>query len=146
MVRLKAISERTAIMSTELRTRAAKPQSAGLRRFFSAFQVRHTACVWSTFAVVMLGVGAVSERGAQAQTQTPNIQDAVAPGQASSGNRAANSAAPNVAFFDGAQPPVNLLQAFDAVVIDPASGFDPAGHPLAHTVWIARTHAASGDA
>ncbi|QYD70882.1 sugar ABC transporter [Paraburkholderia edwinii] len=73
------------------------------------------------------------------------MQDAVAPGQASSGNRAANSAAPNVAFFDGAQPPINLLQAFDAVVIDPASGFDPAGYPLAHTVWIARTHAASGD-
>src|SRR5215467_11699860 len=129
MVRLKAISERTAIMSTELRAGAAKPQSAGLRRFFSAFQVRHTACVWSTLAVVMLGMGAVPERGAQTHPQTPNIQDTAAPGAASSGNRAvtraASSAAPNVAFFDGAQPPVNLLQAFDAVVIDPASGFHP---------------------
>ncbi|CAG9230420.1 Sugar ABC transporter [Burkholderia vietnamiensis] len=53
----------------------------------------------------------------------------------------------NVAFFDGAQPPEALLQAFDAVVLDPARGFDPATHPLAHTVWIAQVpHDASGSA
>ncbi|WP_118179904.1 sugar ABC transporter [Paraburkholderia phosphatilytica] len=45
---------------------------------------------------------------------------------------------PNVAFYDGAHPPLGELQAFDAVVTDPASGFDPVSHPLAHTVWIAR--------
>ncbi|MGY4724563.1 sugar ABC transporter [Burkholderia pyrrocinia] len=53
----------------------------------------------------------------------------------------------NVAFFDGAQPPVGLLQAFDAVVLDPARGFDPSTHPLAHSVWFARVpHAAPGAA
>jgi hypothetical protein len=51
-------------------------------------------------------------------------------------------AQPNLAFFYGANPPVDLLQAFDAVVVDPARGFDPAAHPLPHTVWIARTHSA----
>ncbi|MGH8782545.1 sugar ABC transporter [Paraburkholderia sp.] len=44
----------------------------------------------------------------------------------------------NVAFFDGPQPPVALLQAFDAVVLNPMSNFDPSTHPLAHTVWFAR--------
>ncbi|WP_459716757.1 sugar ABC transporter [Paraburkholderia sp. 2C] len=96
----------------------------------------------------MLGAGAMSQRGAQAQTypQAPSIQDTAAPGSPAPVNLAPGGHAPNVAFFDGARPPVDLLQAFDAVVIDPASGFDPAAHPLAHTVWIARTHAAGGDA
>ncbi|HEY3598861.1 MAG TPA: sugar ABC transporter [Paraburkholderia sp.] len=44
----------------------------------------------------------------------------------------------NIAFFGGARPPVDQLQAFDAVVIDPASAFDPAAHPLQHTAWLAR--------
>lgn len=48
---------------------------------------------------------------------------------------------PNIAFFSGRTPPVDALQAFDAVVLDPAAGFDPVAHPLAHTVWVARTHA-----
>lgn len=53
----------------------------------------------------------------------------------------------NVAFFDGAQPPAELLQAFDAVVLDPARGFDPVTHPLAQTVWIARApHTGTGAA
>jgi hypothetical protein len=47
----------------------------------------------------------------------------------------------NLAVFEGADVPVDLLQAFDAVIVDPASGFDPAAHPLQHTVWIAGTHA-----
>ncbi|WP_420819347.1 sugar ABC transporter [Paraburkholderia flava] len=44
----------------------------------------------------------------------------------------------NVAFFDGPQPPVALLQAFDAVVLNPSRGFDPSTHPLAHTIWFAK--------
>ena len=44
----------------------------------------------------------------------------------------------NVAFFDGAQPPIAQLQAFDAVVLDPSRGFDPSTRPLAHTIWFAR--------
>jgi hypothetical protein len=55
---------------------------------------------------------------------------------------AGHASQPNVALFYGANPPVDLLQAFDAVVLDPARGFDPAAYPLPHTVWLARTHAA----
>ncbi|CAB3719382.1 hypothetical protein LMG27174_04825 [Paraburkholderia rhynchosiae] len=47
----------------------------------------------------------------------------------------------NLAFFDGPNVPVDLLQAFDAVVVDPSHGFDPTAHALRHTVWLARTHA-----
>jgi polysaccharide biosynthesis protein PelA len=50
-----------------------------------------------------------------------------------------SKAAPNLAFFYAANPPADQLQAFDAVVVEPASGFDPATHPLAHTAWLART-------
>ena len=59
---------------------------------------------------------------------------------------AGRPAQPNLAFFYGANPPVELLQAFDAVVVDPARGFDPAAHPLPHTVWLARTHPADSGA
>jgi hypothetical protein len=71
----------------------------------------------------------------------------IAPWQAAHADAAPAGAAgrpaqPNLAFFYGANLPVDLLQAFDAVVVDPARGFDPAAHPLPHTVWIARTHPA----
>lgn len=46
---------------------------------------------------------------------------------------------PNLAFYYGASPPISILQAFDAVVLDPTKSFDPTAHPLAHTVWLART-------
>ena len=57
-------------------------------------------------------------------------------------NVSGRPAQPNLALFYGSNVPVDLLQAFDAVVVDPAHSFDPAAHPLAHTVWIARTHPA----
>jgi len=63
------------------------------------------------------------------------------------GPSAAAASLPNIAFYDARNVPVDALQAFDAVVIDPARGFDPLAHPLAHTTWIARTtHADSADA
>lgn len=43
------------------------------------------------------------------------------------------SAAPAVAFFYGAQPPWDALQAFDLVVVDPDHVPDPAAPALAHT-------------
>ena len=43
------------------------------------------------------------------------------------------SAAPAVAFFYGAQPPWDALQAFDVVVVDPDHVPDPAAPALAHT-------------
>jgi hypothetical protein len=99
--------------------------------------------MWWTLALVMLGVSAAPQLHAQTQTQqqaqqqTPHVRDTVP---------LKRDASANIAFFDSAHPPVDLLQAFDAVVVDPATGFEPATHPLAHTVWIARTHAASGAA
>jgi hypothetical protein len=71
----------------------------------------------------------------------------IAPWQAAHADAAPAGAAgrpaqQNLAFFYGANLPVDLLQAFDAVVVDSARGFDPAAHPLPHTVWIARTHSA----
>jgi len=53
--------------------------------------------------------------------------------------------APNIAFFDGADPPLDELQAFDAVVLDPAQSFDPASRILKHTTLIARTSAMAGE-
>ncbi len=51
----------------------------------------------------------------------------------------------NLATFDGADPPVSMLQAFDAVVLDPSRSFDPSSHPLAHTVYVARAAAQPGE-
>ncbi|WP_408646957.1 sugar ABC transporter [Trinickia dabaoshanensis] len=51
----------------------------------------------------------------------------------------------NLALYDGADPPLDLLQAFDALILDPAAAFDPTEHPLAHTVYIARTSATEGE-
>ncbi|MEK6346946.1 MAG: sugar ABC transporter, partial [Burkholderia sp.] len=58
----------------------------------------------------------------------------------------ASDARPNLAFYTGAHPPVDELQAFDAVVLDPASSFDPLAHPLAHTLWLAHLTADAGEA
>lgn len=44
----------------------------------------------------------------------------------------------NVAFFNGDKPPVDALQAFDAVVLEPSSHFQPVTQKLAHTTWVAR--------
>nr|WP_223217484.1 sugar ABC transporter [Paraburkholderia phenoliruptrix] len=48
------------------------------------------------------------------------------------------SSQPNVAIFSGTNPPVGELQAFDAVIIERPTDFDPSAHLLPHTVWIAR--------
>ncbi len=53
----------------------------------------------------------------------------------------ANYPSVNVALFNGARLPVDALQAFDAVVVDPSSGFAPSAQPLDHTVWVARVTA-----
>jgi len=51
----------------------------------------------------------------------------------------------NLATFDGADPPMDLLQAFDAVVLDPSRSFDPSSRPLAHTIYVARTAPQPGE-
>jgi hypothetical protein len=50
---------------------------------------------------------------------------------------AAQKAQPSFAFYYGTDPPVELLSAYDAAVIEPESGFDPRTHPLPHTTWFA---------
>ncbi|TDY26039.1 hypothetical protein B0G81_6539 [Paraburkholderia sp. BL6665CI2N2] len=93
-----------------------------------------------TLIAVVLGAAGIAPLAAHAVTQAATQAEA-APLQSTA---AAHSAAsqPNLAFFYAANPPVGELQAFDAVVIDPATGFEPAAHPLAHTTWIARTSGA----
>lgn len=44
---------------------------------------------------------------------------------------------PTVALYYGLTPPVAALSAFDAVVIEPDSGFDPLAHPVRATHWFA---------
>jgi hypothetical protein len=44
---------------------------------------------------------------------------------------------PSFAFYYGNDPPVELLSAYDAAVIEPDSGFNPRAHPLPHTTWFA---------
>ena len=49
----------------------------------------------------------------------------------------------NIALYEGENPPIALLQAFDALILDPASSFDPSTHPLAHTAYVAHIGATS---
>ncbi|MFX1716144.1 polysaccharide deacetylase family protein [Paraburkholderia sp. A1RO-5L] len=51
----------------------------------------------------------------------------------------------NLATFKSDDPPMDLLQAFDAVVLNPARAFDPWSRPLAHTVYLARTTTQPGE-
>jgi len=44
---------------------------------------------------------------------------------------------PSFALYYGKSPPVEMLSAFDAAVIEPESGFDPLAHRLPHTTWFA---------
>jgi polysaccharide biosynthesis protein PelA len=124
-------------MSTEIYTRTATPLPATVRWLASVSRVRRAARLSLTFALATLGASVAPCVYAQAQQPTTEGRPAASP--------SGRNASANTAFFDGAHPPVGLLQAFDAVVVDPASGFEAAAHPLAHTVWIARMHAASGE-
>lgn len=68
----------------------------------------------------------------------PLAQAQTAAGPASNAARAAAPAAlPSVAFFYGEQVPVEALSAFDAVVVEPDSGFDPAAQQGGHASWFA---------
>ena len=86
--------------------------------------------------LVVLAASLAAAQAVYAQAASP-----ARPGEAFA-SVSGHPATPNLALFYGSNVPVDLLQAFDAVVLDPARGFDPAAHPLAHTVWIARTHPA----
>ncbi|WP_416365512.1 endo alpha-1,4 polygalactosaminidase [Paraburkholderia terrae] len=44
---------------------------------------------------------------------------------------------PSFALYYGKSPPVEMLSAFDAAVVEPDSGFDPLAHRLPHTTWFA---------
>jgi uncharacterized protein (TIGR01370 family) len=79
--------------------------------------------------VACLGTAAGMAPLAQAQTAADAANNAA---------RAANaSVPPSVAFFYGAQVPVGALSGFDAVVVEPDSGFDPLAQPGGHTAWFA---------
>ncbi|MFM0014332.1 bifunctional glycoside hydrolase 114/ polysaccharide deacetylase family protein [Paraburkholderia sediminicola] len=44
---------------------------------------------------------------------------------------------PSFALYYGNDPPVELLSAYDAAVVEPDSGFNPLAHRLPHTTWFA---------
>ncbi|WDD92532.1 bifunctional glycoside hydrolase 114/ polysaccharide deacetylase family protein [Burkholderia sp. FERM BP-3421] len=52
-------------------------------------------------------------------------------------DEAPSPAQPSFALYYGAQPPVELLSAYDVAVVEPDSGFDPRAHVLPHTTWFA---------
>jgi len=49
----------------------------------------------------------------------------------------ASSTVPTFAFYYGANPPIAELSSFDAVVVEPQSGFDPRTAQTPHTAWFA---------
>lgn len=70
--------------------------------------------------VSVLGLGYVTRSAAQ------NASTEASPG----------NGAPSIAFYYGAKPPVAELQAFDMVVVEPDSGFDPRKQTAANTQWL----------
>jgi hypothetical protein len=98
----------------------------------STLATRAVRCCAAT--LIVLATSLAPNQAAYAQAASPAHA-----GEALAGV-SGHPAQPNLALFFGSNVPVDLLQAFDAVVVDPTRGFDPAAHPLAHTVWIARTH------
>lgn len=81
--------------------------------------------------VACFGTAAGLGHAAQAQVVSPS-------GAGCSAANAVNGAAmPSVAFFYGEQVPVETLSRFDAAVVEPDSGFDPAAQPAGCTAWFA---------
>ncbi|WP_414439255.1 bifunctional glycoside hydrolase 114/ polysaccharide deacetylase family protein [Burkholderia sp. 22PA0106] len=70
-------------------------------------------------------------------SQAPQASQAAEQQGASAGMSGTNGAQPSFALFYGKRPPVELLSAYDAAVVEPDSGFDPLMHPLPHTTWFA---------
>lgn len=97
-------------------------------------------------AVLALGCGAIAST--PVALAAPDAQHAVARALAKadglSGDAATHDAghdgAPNIAFFysNPNDVVVPMLQAFDAVVVNPSNDFHPDHYPLDHTTWIAR--------
>ncbi len=81
--------------------------------------------------VACFGTAAGLGHAAQAQVVSPS-------GAGCSAANAVNGAGmPSVAFFYGERVPVETLSRFDAVVVEPDSGFDPAAQPAGCTTWFA---------
>lgn len=79
--------------------------------------------------VACFGTAAGMAPLAQAQTAADAASNAASATNA--------SAQPSVAFFYGGQVPVAALSEFDAVVVEPDSGFDPEAQHGGHTAWFA---------
>ncbi|MGV2292882.1 sugar ABC transporter [Trinickia sp. YCB016] len=101
------------------------------------------SCIRRLAALSLAWLGVFAAVPSNAQTAAENRQA----GAGAAVERAhASTQAPNLAFYDADQPPLDELQAFDAIVLDPASGFDPSTHPLAHSIYIARAAASANTA
>ncbi|XXG30459.1 MAG: hypothetical protein WJ306_10555 [Ferrovum myxofaciens] len=58
---------------------------------------------------------------------------------------AEGEASPNVAFYLGTDAPLDLLQAFDEVIVDPAVFALPSSERYPHTRWAARVEITQKD-
>ncbi len=110
----------------------------------TAFAQSDAASAASPGAFVVAQNAAALGNGVPDSTPSVTSISRVGTNHATFGAGPASEDAPNIAFFSGHPPPVDALQAFDAVVLDPTTGFDPLAHPLAHTLWIARTRGQGG--
>ncbi|GAB2917044.1 bifunctional glycoside hydrolase 114/ polysaccharide deacetylase family protein [Paraburkholderia jirisanensis] len=87
-------------------------------------------------ALVLIASGAARA----ATSDAPQNASTQAPLAAASAASASNvSDQPSFALYYGADPPVEMLSAYDAAVVEPDSGFDPRAHRLPHTTWFAYT-------
>ncbi len=90
-------------------------------------------------AGVLLSLSAVAAPAALADGASDvAVQGAAAPAPAAQvAAPAANAPQPSFALYYGRNPPVEMLSAYDAAVVEPDSGFNPLAHRLPHTTWFA---------
>ncbi|WP_241014961.1 bifunctional glycoside hydrolase 114/ polysaccharide deacetylase family protein [Burkholderia sp. Ac-20379] len=91
---------------------------------------------WLGAAALLASAVAVAP-AALADDASPAPQAGQQATQQAAAASAANGAQPSFALYYGKRPPVELLSAYDAAVIEPDSGFDPRMHPMQHTTWFA---------
>ncbi|MGN4152666.1 bifunctional glycoside hydrolase 114/ polysaccharide deacetylase family protein [Burkholderia gladioli] len=85
----------------------------------------------------LLASGLASAPAALAADDAPAAQAAAPAASVPAASPAKSAAQPSFALYYGKQPPVELLSAYDAAVVEPDSGFDPLAHALPHTTWFA---------
>ncbi|WP_176057249.1 bifunctional glycoside hydrolase 114/ polysaccharide deacetylase family protein [Paraburkholderia sp. BCC1876] len=105
----------------------------------AASHVVRLALRFGLFALVTVSIWLLGgAANAATDTSTAIAPGAFASQTLSSANvPAATPRQPSFALYYGKNPPVELLSAYDAAVVEPDSGFNPLAHALPHTTWFA---------